>query len=353
MVRTVAFDEAGNTGNDLLNPQQPVFTLASIDLPRHVAEAIVPPGNRELHFKSARRSGPGRAAILKVLTDDRLTPATVRSFAVHKPFTVVAKMVDVLVEPLAATHDYDMYAEGGHRALSNLLFAILPTMAGTDETATLYQAFVSMCRESNLRTRSALVDSVQVAARAAGGELDRELMLLVEGVQLGAFGGGPLPDLDPAPPCLISLAHAWAADGPFEILHDSRPELGAWQLAMEPFWRQRAEPTTFVLHNGESLTYPLPIAGLTPVASHDDARIQVADVVAGALQLVMQERVGIAADPRFASRLESETPLLDWLVDAVWPTLDMDPESLDVVPGATPFLADAIAKWSRDGDTTT
>lgn len=350
MQRIVAFDEAGNTGNDLLNPRQPVFTLASVDLPLGVARALTQPGGRELHFKSARKSAPGRQQILRVLSDGSLSSQTVRSVAAHKPFSVVAKMIDVLVEPLAAAHGYDLYADGAHRALSNLLFAVLPPVAGVDATSSLYAAFVQMCRVPTAESKSRFVDSVNFAAQSASGELDRELSLLVQGSRLDAFGGGGLPDLDPAPPCLISLAHAWSADrSPFAILHDARPELQRWERAVAPFWQERTNSTTFVLYNGSSLTYPLPITSLTAVASHEDPRIQVADVVAGALHLVLQDQAGVATDPRFAALLQTDTPLLEWVVDAVWPTVDMDPDALDVRPGATPYLADAIVDWTRGG----
>ena len=55
--RTVYFDESGYTGTDLLNPDQPYFTVASADLDDHEARTILYqsfPDYKGKEFKSAR-----------------------------------------------------------------------------------------------------------------------------------------------------------------------------------------------------------------------------------------------------------------------------------------------------------
>jgi hypothetical protein len=348
VTRVIAFDEAGNTGEDLLNNEQPVFTLASVWIETDVAEALAAYKGKELHFRSARKSHDGRAAILRVLTDPALSPETVRVTAIHKAFSVVAKMVDLLVEPLAASTGYDLYAGGAHIALSNLLFATLPVMLGDEAASRVFESFVVMCREPTKERRASFVLTLGEAARCADGRAEEHLKLLAAGTAVGAFGGSGIPDLDPAPPSLMALAHSWAADGEsFAILHDDRPELLRWEPYLARFWPGSAEPETFILYDGRSLTYPLPVTGLAVAASHTDPRLQIADVVAGSLQFVLNAQLGIGSDPVFAATLRHETPLLSWLVDGiVWPSLDIDPEVLGVQPGATANLADAVTAWT-------
>ena len=82
-------------------------------------------------------------------------------------------------------------------------------------------------------------------------------------------------------------------------------------------------------------------------ASETDSRLQVADVIAGAAQMVLAAQVGVCPDPKFASTLRDDTPLMSWFVHGnVWPTLDTDPLALGVRPGATSNLADAMTAWS-------
>src|SRR6267142_2013884 len=53
----VAFDEAGNTGQNLLDPSQPIFVLSSVSLSDSDAAAIRDLVGRsgELHFKKLRK----------------------------------------------------------------------------------------------------------------------------------------------------------------------------------------------------------------------------------------------------------------------------------------------------------
>lgn len=347
MARIVAFDEAGNTGEDLLNRDQPVFTLASVLLPPEVALELTHHPGKEFHFRTARKSQSGRAAILHVLTDSALSSKTVRTVAIHKRFAVVAKMVDLLVEPLAARSGFDLLAEGTHLALSNLLYATLPAMLGSDSTERLLLSFVAMCRDPTKAKRAKFVLTLRDLSAHANERVRGHLRTLAAGAALGEFGGTEIPDLDPAPTCLHSLAVAWAGDGErFGILHDDRKELKRWEPFLAMFWRASAEPETFVLFDGRPMTYPLPVTGLNIASSQADARLQVADIVAGSLQFVLNEIVGIRRDSTFATTLRNETPLMSWVVDGnVWPTLDMSPAALGVQPGATPNLADALATW--------
>lgn len=348
MQKTIAFDEAGNTGQDLLQCEQPVFALASVCLEVDVAAQLAAFRGNELHFKSARRSEHGRRAILRVLSDPSLSQETVRAVVAHKPFTLVAKMVDLLVEPIAAANGHDLYAMGEHVARSNLLFATLPMTLGVEQARLLYEGFAQMCRQPTLRRRAAFIELLRTLAAGTDTQTAEHLKLFALGAARGEFGDGDVPDLDPAPPCLMALAHSWAADGePFEILHDDRRELRRWAPHLAAFWPASSTPQTFVLYDGRTVTYPLPVTDLRVAPSHSDPRLQLADVVAGGLQFVLSSKLGSSPDPVFAARL-AETPLLTWVTDDgyIWPSLDIGPDDLGVKPGATHSLADAITAWA-------
>jgi hypothetical protein len=349
VTRTVVFDEAGNSGPDLLNRDQPVFTLASTSLSPAAAESLVPDSITELKFARLRRSRAGREVVLRVLTDPALNADSVRVIAIHKLFSLVAKMVDLLVEPVAAADGYDLYAHGEHLALSNLIYAALPVIIGEDEAQHLYEGFVGMLREPTRERRMAFVLELGEVAKGAPANVAQLLRLFAAGTVRGEFGDSDLSDLDPAPPCLMALAESWAAAGePFEILHDDRAELERWKPALALFWEPRAESTTFVLYDGRTITYPLPVAGLEVAASHADLRVQVADVIAGSLQMTLNALAGRCSDEVFADRIKDETPLMDWVIGAsVWPTLDFGPDELGARSGATANLADEITAWTR------
>lgn len=66
----VCFDESGNTGQDLLSSDQPVYVLASVAVAPDIAFELVrsAAARSEFHFKQARRSSAGREQIVRLLS---------------------------------------------------------------------------------------------------------------------------------------------------------------------------------------------------------------------------------------------------------------------------------------------
>lgn len=70
----VAFDEAGNTGQNFLDAAQPVFVLASVHMSSERATAFtsaaMPPGATEAKFSTMRGSNAGRKRVLALASPD-------------------------------------------------------------------------------------------------------------------------------------------------------------------------------------------------------------------------------------------------------------------------------------------
>lgn len=67
---TVHIDESGNSGQNLLDPNQPVFALAAVELADDDAERIAATlrgDSDEAHYTKMRRSGGGRSLALTAL----------------------------------------------------------------------------------------------------------------------------------------------------------------------------------------------------------------------------------------------------------------------------------------------
>src|SRR5687767_15017916 len=99
----VAMDEAGNTGENLLDETQPVFALAGVHIATDhaqaaVAAALARAGGVELKFSRLRRSAAGPRNILQLLSDADLHPANCAIVVAHKPWMLASKLIDELVE---------------------------------------------------------------------------------------------------------------------------------------------------------------------------------------------------------------------------------------------------------------
>jgi hypothetical protein len=348
----IAFDESGNTGEDLLNVHQPIYALASVGVAPEIAVNLIPGWReKEFHFQQARKSPGGRHRILTVLTAPTMTAESVRISVVHKHFMVTAKMVDTLIEPVALAIGIDFYQDGMHLALANMLHLTMPVLA-PDEWSDTQRRFVAMFRERTEEKIDAFYSSLDALEGALGrGEED----WLVNSLRMSrqVLTMHTPTELDPAFTCFMSLVQDWAASvGRFSVLHDESKEMLRWQRLFDCLKDESAPTLRVQTYQGGQIQYPVPVTDLQFLPSTADPGIQLADLVAGACRFVCTSKVGSCPDEAFARSLE-ETPVLEWAIGAsLWPTDAITPEELGVQPGATPWQADAMARWlhSRESD---
>jgi hypothetical protein len=159
----VAFDEAGNTGQALLDPAQPVFALASVhvaeDRARALVAPLVPKGGREAKF-AGRRGAAWEDAVVTVLDSDVITNTHVKISVYHKSFMVTTKIVDLLVEFLLHRMGFDLYADAGNLALANLLHSCVPAFCGREESIELQRRFIEMVRRKSSKSIDAFYSQV-------------------------------------------------------------------------------------------------------------------------------------------------------------------------------------------------
>jgi hypothetical protein len=118
-------DEAGSTGENLLDAEQPVYALAGVRVAEPEAEAAVRAAlgrtqMSELKFSRLRTSGAGRRNVLTFLQDLDLGDRTAAVSVVHKPHMAALKLVDELVEPRMLQRGVQMawYASGDARRMA-------------------------------------------------------------------------------------------------------------------------------------------------------------------------------------------------------------------------------------------
>lgn len=116
-------DEAGNTGPNLLDPDQPTFAHAITDLQAgDAAEALacLELNSAEIHSTSLFRRKGGIGRLVRFFDHPVIRPERVSVFLIHKKHMVITKMIDLLVETLAHRDGVDLYKDGANIALGNL-----------------------------------------------------------------------------------------------------------------------------------------------------------------------------------------------------------------------------------------
>lgn len=333
---TVAFDESGNTGQNLLDPAQPVFTLASIHLSddelEYLDELVDWPEDGELHFTDLKRSARGRRRIRRILTSDVATPEHVKVFVIHKRFMVVAKVVELL-EDLTHRTGSDLYERGANIALSNLLYFCTPTFCGQEHFEEFLEAFVGMIRNPNELRRDHFYRRLRDLSVECRDEQFRSGVLKMLGatrvVVDDLLANATTWAIDPAVPAFLVLGTEWDAqlDREWDIVHDQSKPIEHAEEILECFLGAE-EPGRLVGHDRRKARLPLRAAGIDLCSSQKVREIQVADIFAGAIG---QFATG-AEDKSQRDQLWHEFREMSLLetvyVDAVWPQLEMDPQAL-------------------------
>lgn len=349
----VSFDESGNTGQNLLDANQPHFVLVAVHFAPDEARALIDlVGSRaqELHGTDMKRRGGGRGRLMKFLESPLLSPARVKIAIAHKEFMVVAKIVDLLVEPLALRRGIDLYDRGANIAMANMLYACMPVLCGVASFETLLAAFVRMIRQKDDPGINAFYAAIRETRECCrSDEFARNLDLLsntgaVVRDVLDSLATTENTQLDPAVPLFISLCAAWGDQlgVEFDVLHDRSKPIERLRPELERFMDKRMSEVT-VGNDRRMVKLPLKATGITPVDSELAPQVQLADLVAGLCAASLKHPAG---DPEMASLAEERCKPL--VVDGIWPTTDVTPEALEterVTEG--PALADGIGEFLK------
>ena len=124
-MKRVFFDESGNTGQNLIDEADPIFVLAScsfqVDEEEEVLSHFQQFKGPELKFSRLRKTAAGQKAVLAFLAAAQVTSNTAAAFVIHKPFMVVTKFCDLVLEPSFRKAGVDFYKRGTNIATANLL----------------------------------------------------------------------------------------------------------------------------------------------------------------------------------------------------------------------------------------
>lgn len=321
---TVFADESNNTGNNLLDANQPVFCSAGVCLTDELAMFLVedvskglPRTQREPKYSSLSKTGRGREALTWAFS--HLPPTTTRAYVADKRFMVVTKMVDLLVEPLAYADGFNLYTRGEAHRLASTIHFYGPVLGDPGKYEKMLQAFVYWARQlCEAETLFAAISDYRESV------MKPWFAELVGTLEMPLRHRAWTPDLiacmrsmdvlDPAVPATVCLCTDFGASlGRFRLVHDSSKVVDrhAWVLARLP---ALPDPSDI----GRS-TVDLPVAAVEFADSTAFPQLQLADWAAGAVRQWATHKATGRADA-FASRLAPV--IIPWLIGGIWPGLD-------------------------------
>lgn len=124
---TIYCDEAGFTGNNLLDPNQPFFVFGSVDVEDARAQELISEAVRrfqlqigsELKGQKLMKHGKGRSAVKWLMRECKDNFHLVFS---EKRFAIAGQFFEIIFEPLLSTHNSFFYQIDFHRFITNIIY---------------------------------------------------------------------------------------------------------------------------------------------------------------------------------------------------------------------------------------
>lgn len=349
---TIYCDEAGNSGANLLDPEQPCFVLASNDFTREEAESLLEhvrsAQGAEPKFTSLRKSGAGIGRLIRFLADPRLGRERVLVDVFHKKFMVTTKMVDLIAETVFHEMGGDLYEQGANLAMSNMLHHCMPVFCGQENTDRFLAAFVELIRRGGAQQIDSYYEAGRAMIMAATSEdfkshlipfTDRGLFPIWFGEHIDSLA------LDPAIPALFGHIATWGSrkGDRFHVVHDDSKPILASQSTFESMLALTGEESHLIGYDRRKMQFPLRALTLTQASSTNHPQLQVADLCAGVLNHF--NRCWMAGEFDELATATKELKRIDWVFDGVVPSTDVTPEALGTSDSGGSNAVDAMTEY--------
>lgn len=287
----IGCDESGSEGETLVASKHPVFVHASVNLPAGEAEDLrdwirATTRTQASEMKSKTALLPKNRKIL-LETLDRLS-GVANITLVDKAYFLTSKLVETLVGPHAEQWGTDIGRSGFGRALAELLDRRAPASVGIarwDALLSTYNALVRSHRRQGAKapTVEAFFSALEDALRHSTDDDIREALTLVWDSRMFAHdyqGRSEVEfrELDPLMPTMSGVARNWAmriGGAPFTFLADTYS--GLTPVVRDYIVEASRMPLAV---SGYRLPEP-DLRGVSLADSREDARIQLADILAG------------------------------------------------------------------------
>ena len=334
----VAFDESGNTGQNLLDTDSPVFALASchfnaqqiIELNSHFTHIQAP----ELKFSKMVGRSRNEQMVVKFLESPHINSDTVKIDIVHKRFMVIAKFVDLFVEPSVRNSGIDLYKGAGNVATANMLHIVAPVFLNPITWKNFLADFANVVWKRDVGAWAKFLTATELICNQLEFTRPDFASFFLSVLQWrGRFKQFietiSADELDPIPPSYALLANAWGRQlgQPFDVLADESKVLVNYKPVLLKLSDPSVKPVT-AGYNSRTMDYPLRVNSITPVASETSKEVQFADILAGAACCFLKGQ-NSAAPTTFEGKIAAQMAGKRLIPNMLWPDTKVTPKELN------------------------
>ncbi len=337
MTKYIYFDEAGNTGQDMLNKDQRVFVLASVDFNEEEQKTLMKifDTENEIHFKNLKKSNTGRKKIIEFLNHSLINENHVKIYIVHKEFNVAGQITDLLIETVMHQNGYDLYQHGRNIAYANWIYYFGNFYWDKALYTRFITEFITMIR---LKTEQSINIFYTTAEELLNLVEEKNIMIpIVESKKhiKDIMQSIDKYSIDVTFSNFLVLCDKWYKQykQKIDIRFDESKQIRHYNYFLEHAKKiaEKNPGTIDIGFDSRKMTFPPQIASLEMVDSKDVFGVQCADLIASAIAFMYNNETGNFAP--FSSQIQKSRLLKLSNYNTIWPTDDVSPEALKMTDG--------------------
>lgn len=286
----IYFDESGQTGTNLFDKEQPFFSLGSTCVDEKEAKEIIQrcfPQQQGDELKSNRliKRTKGQKGYIKLAREIADRTDDFCASKISKRFTIVAKMVDYFVEPIAHHSGYDFYANNYAVKYANSVGFVFENILEKKLANDLMQEYNTFSRFPSKASLLKLQQMLEASLPSAPYGSEAFLKAFVDGTKeferfhdLSNWRDSNEIHVTSAVSCMGHWQERMA--GPFHVIHDE--SLHFFKHSEQ--WITMSNPDntpTDITIAGKTLRLPIGVEKTTSEKSHMSASLQLCDLIAG------------------------------------------------------------------------
>ncbi len=324
-MKTIFFDESGNTGPDLLNKEQPVYVLCSSDLSDEDSKNLLNKyfdTSKEVHFKELKRDETDQKKIISFFKENLETlKQHCKIVTYKKDFLLTCHFVNYCIEPLYYAKGCDFIDSGFNILYANYFYFGLISYCTEAERNAVYSNFIKLLRDFNDSNKTLLINSIKKARTNCKNEefknellFDAEVSMNYLNENLSQLNGKAI---DPALAAFVDLVGNWMKNtsDKLEIIHDESGTMKSLKTNIS-FLTELDGITKELGYGDFKTTFPLNINNLVFGKSENNYGIQICDLVSSAIGYIHRNVSG--NNQIFFKELKSLI-LTFPLTNSVWP----------------------------------
>lgn len=284
----IYFDEAGNSGQNLLDTNQPVFVIASHNFSEEEVRKIIKPiesSGEELHFNKIRKFKKQQEQVIKSLNHRLITSKRVKMVYYDKRFALIAHLVDQLIETSFYHRGIDLYKKGLNISYANSIYYLGENIWNKDLNEKFLENFQKMIREKSKESIETFYLSANLLHNSVKG-YEKEILepVLVSELYINSILESIRKySIDLTLPSITLLSDSWFKEigKTFEIVHDDSKQVEFWKNFIS--YLSKGNEKVEVGYDYRKMTYPLAINSVNLASSKKIIQIQLADIIASSL----------------------------------------------------------------------